>query len=80
MLDYAVGMNRTPVDAPDALCAALRKHFSEAQLVELTSAIALENMRGRFNLALGGGAAGYSAGRVCAMPATESERLAHTSG
>jgi hypothetical protein len=61
-------MSRTPVEVPDALFARLREHFDEAQLVELTSAIALENMRGRFNLALGVGAAGFSEGLVCAVP------------
>lgn len=70
VLDYAVGMSRTPVDVSDALFTELRKHFNDAQLVELTSVIALENMRGRFNLALGVGAAGYSEGMVCAVPAT----------
>jgi 4-carboxymuconolactone decarboxylase len=30
----------------------------------------LENLRGRFNLALGIGAAGFSDGMVCAVPAT----------
>ena len=69
VLDYAVGMSRTPVDVPDALFAALRQHFDDAQLVELTHVIALENMRGRFNLALGIGAAGFSEGVVCAIPA-----------
>jgi len=73
VLDYAVGMSRTPVDVPDALFAELRKHFDEAQLVELTSVIALEAMRGRFNLALGIGAAGFSEGMVCAVPATATE-------
>jgi hypothetical protein len=38
--------------------------------VKLTHVIALENMRGRFNLALGVGAAGFSEGMVCAVPAT----------
>jgi len=70
VLDYAVGMSRTPVEVPDDLFAALREHFDEAQLVELTSAIALENMRGRFNLALGVGVAGFSEGMVCAVPVT----------
>jgi hypothetical protein len=32
--------------------------------------IALENFRGRFNLALGIGAAGFSEGMVCAVPET----------
>jgi AhpD family alkylhydroperoxidase len=73
VLDYATGMSRTPVEVPDSLFALLREHFDEAQLVELTSAIALENMRGRFNLALGVGAAGFSEGMVCAVPAVPEE-------
>jgi hypothetical protein len=74
VLDYAVGMSRTPVEVSDALFAELREHFDDAQLVELTHVIALENMRGRFNLALGIGAAGFSEGMVCAVPATTSSR------
>jgi AhpD family alkylhydroperoxidase len=70
VLDYAVGMSRTPAEVSDELFAELREHFDEAQLVALTSVIALENMRGRFNLALGVGAAGFSEGMVCAVPAT----------
>lgn len=70
VLDYAVGMSRTPVEVPNALFAKLRAHFDEAQLVELTHVIALENLRGRFNLAMGIGAAGFSEGMVCAVPAT----------
>jgi alkylhydroperoxidase family enzyme len=70
VLDYAVGMSRTPVDVPDELFARLREHFSDTQLVELTHLIALANMRGRFNLALGVGAAGFTDGMVCAVPAT----------
>jgi 4-carboxymuconolactone decarboxylase len=71
VLDYAVAMSRTPVDVPDELFASLRQHFDDAQLVELTHLIALENLRGRFNLALGIGAAGFSEGMVCAVPAPE---------
>ena len=33
-----------------------------------THLIALENMRGRFNLALGVGSAGFSEGMVCSIP------------
>jgi AhpD family alkylhydroperoxidase len=73
VLDYAVGMSRTPVEVSDALFAKLREHFDDAQLVELTHVIALENLRGRFNLALGIGAAGFSEGMVCAVPATVSQ-------
>jgi AhpD family alkylhydroperoxidase len=68
VLDYAVGMSRTPVSVSDELFSELQSHFDEAQLVELTNVIALENMRGRFNLALGIGAAGFSEGTVCAVP------------
>jgi 4-carboxymuconolactone decarboxylase len=67
VLDYAVGMSRTPVDVSDELFGELRRAFDEVQLVELTNAIALENMRGRFNLALGFGSAGFSDGMVCAV-------------
>src|SRR2546423_11569921 len=59
VLDYAVGMTRTPVEVSDELFDALRKHFDDAQLVELTTAIALENYRARFNWAFGIGAQGY---------------------
>jgi AhpD family alkylhydroperoxidase len=68
VLDYAAGMSRTPVDVPDSLFDELREHFDDGQLVELTHLIALENLRGRFNLALGIGAAGFSEGMVCAVP------------
>jgi len=67
-------MSRTPVEVTDELFAALREHFDDTQLVELTHVIALENLRGRFNLALGIGAAGFSAGAVCAVPASPTAR------
>jgi hypothetical protein len=73
VLDYAVGMSRTPVEVSDELFAELRKHLDNVQLVELTHVIALENMRGRFDLALGIGAAGFSEGMVWAVPATVSQ-------
>lgn len=69
ILDYAVGMTRTPADVPDELFNRLRQHLDDGQLVELTHHIALENMRGRFNLALGIGPADFSDGMVCAVPA-----------
>ena len=69
VLDYAVGMSRTPADVPGELFDKLRHHLDTGQIVELTHHIALENMRGRFNLALGIGPAGFSNGMVCAIPA-----------
>ena len=74
VLDYAVGMSRTPVDVSDELFHSLRQHFDDGQIVELTHHIAMENMRGRFNLALGIGSAGFSNGMVCAVPAVLSDK------
>jgi 4-carboxymuconolactone decarboxylase len=74
VLDYAVAMSRTPVAVSDELFAELRRRFDDAQLVELTNVIALENMRGRFNSALGIGATGFSEGVVCAVPEDDAQR------
>jgi len=68
VLRYAVAMTNTPVEVPDALFAALRKHLSPQQMVELTSAIAWENYRARFDHAFGIEAGGFSDGAVCAVP------------
>jgi AhpD family alkylhydroperoxidase len=70
VLDYAVAMSSTPVSVSDELFDELRARFDEAQIVELTNIVALENMRGRFNLALGIGSAGFREGMVCAVPDT----------
>jgi len=69
VLDYAEAMSRTPVEVSDELVGALREHLDEAQLVELTSVIALENYRARFNWALGIGAQGFAEGAACPAPA-----------
>ena len=68
VLRYAVAMTNTPVEVPDELFAALRKHLSPQQMVELTSAIAWENYRARFDHAFGVEAEGFSDGAVCAVP------------
>jgi alkylhydroperoxidase family enzyme len=69
VLTYADGMTQTPVEVSDALFARLRERFSEAELVELTSAIAWENYRARFSHAFGIEAENFSEGAVCALPA-----------
>ena len=68
VLRYAALMTETPVEVPDELFAELRRHFSPQQMVELTSAIAWENYRARFDHAFGIEAEGFSAGAVCPMP------------
>lgn len=73
MLEYADAMTRTPVEVPDALFARLRERFSDAQLVELTSAIAWENYRARFDHAFGIEGENFTEGTVCAMPVRESQ-------
>jgi alkylhydroperoxidase family enzyme len=62
-------MTRAPPEVPSELFDRLRQHLDDGQLVELTHHIALENMRGRFNPALGIGPAGFSDGMVGAVPA-----------
>jgi alkylhydroperoxidase family enzyme len=52
-LDYAERMTITGQKIDDAFVATLKRHYSEAQIVELTAAIALENFRSKFNPALG---------------------------
>ncbi|HYM76592.1 MAG TPA: hypothetical protein VE377_11495 [Candidatus Dormibacteraeota bacterium] len=61
-------MTRVPVEVSDALFARLREHFTEAALVELTSAIAWENYRARFDHAFGIEGENFTEGAVCAMP------------
>jgi len=72
VLDYATGMSRTPVNVPDELFARLRERFDEAQLVELTSVVALENYRARFNWAMGIESQGFSEGSYCVRPEASS--------
>jgi len=58
-LDYAERMTITGQKVDDALFDQLKRHYNEAQIVELTAAIALENFRSKFNPALGIEAQGF---------------------
>jgi alkylhydroperoxidase family enzyme len=58
-LEYAETMTVTGRRVSDELFGRLRTHFSEAQVVELTAAVALENFRSKFNVALGIEAQGF---------------------
>jgi len=58
-LEYAERITTTGQKVDDALFAELKKHFTEAQIVELTAAVALENFRSKFNTALGIEAQGF---------------------
>ena len=68
VLDYATAMTRTPAEVPDDLASGLRDELDADQILELTHVVALENLRGRFNHALGIESAGFSDGATCAVP------------
>ena len=57
---YAEAMTATPPEVTDEMVAQLGRHLSEAQLVELTAIIAVENLRSRINSALGLTALGFT--------------------
>ena len=60
---------------PEHLFGTLREYFDEAQMVELTAAIAWENHRARFNHALGMGYQGFSEGSYCLLPEVPEEGI-----
>ena len=62
-LEYAERMTITGQSVDHALFARLKAHYSEAQIVELTAAIAFENFRSKFNPPLGIEAQGF-----CPLP------------
>jgi alkylhydroperoxidase family enzyme len=59
VLGYADAMTATPPVVTDELVVQLREHLTDAQLVELTAIIAVENLRSRINAALGLSAQGF---------------------
>jgi alkylhydroperoxidase family enzyme len=61
VLEYAEAMTETPPAIADELVERLRARLDDEQLVELTSLIALENMRSRTNAALGLESQGFKA-------------------
>jgi hypothetical protein len=75
VLEYAEAMTRTPVAVTDELFAQLREHFDERQMVELTMAIALENLYGRSNWAFGLEGEGFSEGMYCVRPQAAAQTL-----
>ena len=70
VLEYAEGITRTPVEVSDELFERLRSRFDEEQILELTWAAAIENLRARFNWALGIDSQNYTEGATCIRPET----------
>lgn len=62
-LEYAERITLSDRSVDDALFARLKEHYSEAQIVELTAAIAFENFRSKLNPSLGVEAQGF-----CPLP------------
>ena len=56
--EYAEAMTITGQRVSDELFARLKGCYDDAQIVELTAAVALENFRSKFNVPLGGVARG----------------------
>jgi alkylhydroperoxidase family enzyme len=69
VLRYAEALTRTPTDVSDELFNRLREHLDPKQLVELTTAIAWENFRARFNRGFGITAEGFSEVAACPIHA-----------
>ena len=67
VLEYAEAMTATPPSVTDEMTQRLRAHLSQAQLVELTAIVAVENLRSRINGALGLTAQGFK--DRCEIPA-----------
>lgn len=68
VIDLAVGMTRTPGEVPEQLMARIVERFGAKGALELVHLVAWENTRARVNIALDVGPAGFSEGRVCAVP------------
>jgi alkylhydroperoxidase family enzyme len=62
-LEYAERITYTDQKVDDSLVDRLKLHFTDAQIVELTAAIAMENFRSKFNPPLGVEAQGF-----CVVP------------
>ena len=58
-IEFAEAMTFSDRRVSDELFARVCLHFSEAQVVELAAAVALENFRSKFNVALGIEAQGF---------------------
>jgi len=67
VMEYAEAMTATPPRVTDELTARLLAHLDEAQLVEITAMIALENLRSRINTAFGLTSQGFA--DRCEVPA-----------
>jgi len=70
VMAYAEAVTATPPPVTDEMVAGLRRQLDDAELVELTMMVAVENIRSRFNSALGLTSQGFK--DRCEIPAQAS--------
>jgi AhpD family alkylhydroperoxidase len=68
VLEYAEAMTATPPGVTDEMVEGLRADLDDAQLIELTEMISVENLRSRTNSALGLTSQGFKS--QCDLPRT----------
>jgi AhpD family alkylhydroperoxidase len=66
VMEYAEAMTATPPAVTDELAGSLRRRLGDTAFVELTTMVAVENLRSRTNSALGLHSQGFS--DACAIP------------
>ena len=70
VMAYAEAVTATPPAVTDEMVAGLRRELDDAELVELTMMVAVENVRSRFNSSLGLTSQGFK--DRCEIPARTS--------
>jgi alkylhydroperoxidase family enzyme len=73
-MEYAEALTETPPAVDDLLVSRLRSHLNEAQFVELTAIICLENLRSRRNIAFGVTPQGFKARCDFVQPSERANR------
>lgn len=66
VMEYAVAATQTPPTVTDEMVATLREGLNDAQIVELTAWVSLENFRSRTNASMGLTGQGFKA--ECEIP------------
>ena len=66
-------MTSNPAKVPDNVYEKIRSIFNESQIIELTSVIAWENYKARFDHVLKIESQGYSVDSFCPLPATKNK-------
>lgn len=72
VMEYSVAATQTPPTVTDAMVERLREDLTDAQIVELTTWVSLENFRSRTNASMGLTGQGFKA--ECEVPAQTSLR------